>query len=179
MAATDVEWTRKVDQLKRTLQERRRTFDQRPATLDDSIDPLSCSNEREFEERFTKVRELGRGSQGHVDLVHHKESGQRCALKTVKLEVASASESGRRLSMQWIDLNTQVEVEALRRLSHRNITRLHGAWVSSCGSSLALLTEFANGGSFEDLLRSRRPLDEQEALDYIVQVRGTATNMYF
>jgi len=128
---------------------------------------LVPTNAEEFDAQFERVKDVGRGRFGEVQLVTQKSSGRHYALK--RTAFGSAGQPDR--------LKVEVEAKALARLEHENVVRHYGAWAES--AHFCILMEYAAHGDFASLLASRwavaeaegkRFLDVDEVMRYFVQL---------
>lgn len=111
----------------------------------------------QMEERFDRLRHLGRGSYGAVWLVRRKADGQLLAMKTVPLPLLASKEekalAERRQALR--------EVEVLQSLQCPHIVRyaemmLVPASAEHSHSELHIFTEFCDGGDLDSYLRVRK-----------------------
>lgn len=148
--------------------------------MDSSMDSSSSSgslieDDRAYSRLFHKIRDLGAGAHGSVQLVEHRSSGDLYALKKIRIENPNPKSLMAALP----------EVEVLCRLTHTNITRLHGAWRSHESKnvhSLNILMEYADGGTLAEAIKARsllrRPFDEDTVLDWFVQIASALAYMH-
>ncbi|MBY8858243.1 protein kinase [Nocardia sp. CA2R105] len=102
---------------------------------------------------YEPVRELGRGGQGVVYLVHHVDSGEARALKVLPAQVAvdpKAEQSFLR------------EMDIVRGLNHPNIVAFREGGVS--GAMFYFVCEYCDGGSVEQLVQRNGPLGVDDAV---------------
>lgn len=109
------------------------------------------------EERFERIRQLGRGSYGVVWLVRRKADDQLLAMKTVLLPPLASKED------KALDARRQAlrEVEVLQSLQSPHIVRYAEMFLTppsadSSQSELHILTEFCDGGDLHSYLRCRK-----------------------
>lgn len=109
----------------------------------------STRGEAESRERFTLVREIGRGGMGAVFEAQDNELGRRVALKFLRARGLS--------SLQRF----QVESRTLARLQHPNVVSVHE--VGELDGGVFLVMDFVDGESIDHLV-GRGPLDPREAV---------------
>lgn len=109
-------------------------------------------------DRYTVVRELGRGGMGVVFHVRDEEVGEDVALKLI----VGTSDPGA------ID-RFRREVRLARRVTHRNVTRTHDLGRDVDGRWF-LTMELVGGGSLLDVLRAEAPLPPLRAAELVAQV---------
>lgn len=108
---------------------------------------------------YDVVRPLGRGGQGAVYLVRHRDTGEVQALKLLLAQVSVEPEMSRRFLR---------EIQSIQAVHHRNIVEFRQA--GSLGGAFYLTMEFCSGGSVDDLVRKRGgPLSVEEALPIVLQ----------
>uniref|UniRef100_A0A8C9SJD3 Tyrosine-protein kinase JAK1 n=1 Tax=Scleropages formosus TaxID=113540 RepID=A0A8C9SJD3_SCLFO len=118
-----------------------------------------------FEKRFLKkIRDLGEGHFGKVELCRYDPQGDRTgelvAVKSLKPENRE-EQSG----------NLQSEINILRELYHENIVKYKGICSEEGGRSIRLIMEYLPAGSLKEYLpRNKAHTDLKRLLNYAVQV---------
>ena len=113
-------------------------------------------------DKYSKVREIGKGSFGVAILCQRKSDGKQCVMKHISLKQMPQREVTRTLQ----------ESELLARLQHPNIVTLFESFIDRTSQKLAIVMEYANGGDLEAYLKKRRgrPFPESEVLQIFVQM---------
>jgi NIMA (never in mitosis gene a)-related kinase len=113
-------------------------------------------------EKYTKVKEIGKGSFGTAFLCERKGDGRKCVIKEISLQKMAAKEVNRTLQ----------ESDLLGKMRHPNIVALYESFVDNRSQKLAIVMEYANGGDLEGYLKARhgRLLSESETLSMFVQM---------
>ena len=103
---------------------------------------------------------LGKGSLGSVRLVKDKQTGTLYAMKTIDKNEASDP-----VSLSYL----KSEIKIQKSLQHPHITKLE--FCCEDEQNLYLILSYAENGSLLQYLRNkRRPLSEEEAFGYFVQI---------
>ena len=108
---------------------------------------------------------LGKGSYGEVELVQHKTTGQKLAVK--KIDKQS-------LSNKKIKATLMREVDIHRKLYHENIIRLYCSLEDE--AYIYLVLELAQKGNLFYLIRQKKALSEDEAFYFFIQL---CSGVYF
>ena len=96
---------------------------------------------------YQKVRKLGHGSYGRVDLVSHRDTGEYYAMKLISTENMSADDI----------LGLKREIEILAKVKHGAVLSLRGYQLPKRSRhTAAILTDYMANGSVEGLLRKER-----------------------
>uniref|UniRef100_A0A673LVN6 Tyrosine-protein kinase n=1 Tax=Sinocyclocheilus rhinocerous TaxID=307959 RepID=A0A673LVN6_9TELE len=125
----------------------------------DMVDPTV------FEKRFLKkIRDLGEGHFGKVELCRYDPRGDRTgelvAVKSLKPENREEQSS-----------NLWREIHILRELYHENIVKYKGICHEEGGRSIKLIMEFLPAGSLKEYLpRNKAHIDLKTLLSYAVQI---------
>uniref|UniRef100_A0A8C2IFB5 Tyrosine-protein kinase JAK1 n=1 Tax=Cyprinus carpio TaxID=7962 RepID=A0A8C2IFB5_CYPCA len=125
----------------------------------DMVDPTV------FEKRFLKkIRDLGEGHFGKVELCRYDPRGDRTgelvAVKSLKPENREEQSS-----------NLWREIHILRELYHENIVKYKGICHEEGGRSIKLIMEFLPAGSLKEYLpRNKAHIDLKTLLNYAVQI---------
>ena len=114
-------------------------------------------------ETFKKIRLIGRGSFGKVYLIKSKTTKKEFALKEIELEESK------------LKSNTITgEVNILRKLDHPNIISFKGAFNSNDHKFLNIITEYADNGDFEEIIKihsiDKKYFGEEDILNWLFQV---------
>uniref|UniRef100_A0A672LI24 Tyrosine-protein kinase JAK1 n=1 Tax=Sinocyclocheilus grahami TaxID=75366 RepID=A0A672LI24_SINGR len=118
-----------------------------------------------FEKRFLKkIRDLGEGHFGKVELCRYDPRGDRTgelvAVKSLKPENREEQSS-----------NLWREIHILRELYHENIVKYKGICHEEGGRSIKLIMEFLPAGSLKEYLpRNKAHIDLKTLLSYAVQI---------
>uniref|UniRef100_A0A8C1HES1 Tyrosine-protein kinase JAK1 n=2 Tax=Cyprinus carpio TaxID=7962 RepID=A0A8C1HES1_CYPCA len=118
-----------------------------------------------FEKRFLKkIRDLGEGHFGKVELCRYDPRGDRTgelvAVKSLKPENREEQSS-----------NLWREIHILRELYHENIVKYKGICHEEGGRSIKLIMEFLPAGSLKEYLpRNKAHIDLKTLLNYAVQI---------
>ncbi|KAJ9448582.1 putative serine/threonine-protein kinase A [Diplonema papillatum] len=112
---------------------------------------------------YDKVRTIGRGTSGVAFLARRRSDGKQLLLKDIRWEGISEEEKD----------NARKEARILSRLRHPNVVK----WEETLedDESLAIVTEYCDGGDLEHFLTARKDrgdpdLPEDEALRLFVQM---------
>ncbi|XP_036409514.1 tyrosine-protein kinase JAK1-like isoform X1 [Megalops cyprinoides] len=118
-----------------------------------------------FEKRFLKkIRDLGEGHFGKVELCRYDPRGDRTgemvAVKSLKPENKEEQSS-----------NLWREIEILRALYHQNIVKYKGICSEEGGRAIKLIMEYLPAGSLKEYLpRNKAKTDLKRLLSYAVQI---------
>ncbi|XP_060723582.1 tyrosine-protein kinase JAK1 [Tachysurus vachellii] len=118
-----------------------------------------------FEKRFLKkIRDLGEGHFGKVELCRYDPRGDRTgelvAVKSLKPE-SREEQSG----------NLWCEIDILRELYHENIVKYKGICQEEGGRSIKLIMEYLPAGSLKEYLpRNKHQTNMNTLLSYAVQI---------
>uniref|UniRef100_A0A8B9JIF1 Tyrosine-protein kinase n=1 Tax=Astyanax mexicanus TaxID=7994 RepID=A0A8B9JIF1_ASTMX len=118
-----------------------------------------------FEKRFLrKIRDLGEGHFGKVELCRYDPRGDRTgelvAVKSLKPESREEQSS-----------NLWCEIDILRELYHENIVKYKGICQEEGGRSIKLIMEYLPAGSLKEYLpRNKAQTDLKTLLNYAVQI---------
>jgi tRNA A-37 threonylcarbamoyl transferase component Bud32 len=111
-------------------------------------------------DRYTIVREIGRGGMGAVYLADDSKLSERVALKVF----ATISAADPELAAERF----RREAQAARRITHPNVVRIHD--LHEDGRLLFLTMELIEGDTLAAFLRKRDPLPVSEALAVLGEV---------
>ncbi|XP_030647905.1 tyrosine-protein kinase JAK1 [Chanos chanos] len=118
-----------------------------------------------FEKRFLKkIRDLGEGHFGKVELCRYDPRGDRTgelvAVKSLKPENREEQSN-----------NLWCEIDILRELYHENIVKYKGICHEEGGRSIKLIMEYLPAGSLKEYLpRNRMQTDLKTLLSYAIQI---------
>ncbi|MEP7126445.1 MAG: serine/threonine-protein kinase [Byssovorax sp.] len=111
-------------------------------------------------DRYTIVREIGRGGMGAVYLAEDSKLSERVALKVF----ATISAADPELAAERF----RREAQAARRITHPNVVRIHD--LHEDGRLLFLTMEFIEGDTLAAFVKQRSPLPVSEALAVLGEV---------
>jgi len=110
-------------------------------------------------EKFEKVKNLGRGSQGSVILVRRKADGSKFVIKRIFVDDQSPEDREEVMN----------EIRVLAQLAHPNVVGYHGSFIED--GVLNVVMEYADNGSlFQYIQRSKQPLEEQDIIHIFTQL---------
>lgn len=112
-------------------------------------------------DKYKKMHVVGRGAFGVVCLYRERSSGRPVAIKHISVQQMSREEREQSLN----------EARVLAMLHHPNIVACHHSFLED-DQSLAIVMEYAPGGTLHDYLRRRgqAPLPEQQVLSFLGQI---------
>jgi tRNA A-37 threonylcarbamoyl transferase component Bud32 len=113
-----------------------------------------------FEQRYNILKELGSGGMSTVYLAEHLLMKKMVAVKLLKTQFSSDTTSLRRF---------QRESQAASSLSHPNIVGIYDFSVSASGQAYMVM-EFVEGQSLGDLLKERKTIPWQEAIELFLDI---------
>lgn len=102
---------------------------------------------------FVIERQLGAGGMGIVYLAKHIPTGRKVALKVLTPALSSDVKLLKRFER---------EIDILKRMSHPNIVRYYGGGTQDNQRYYAM--EFIDGGSLQDVLKKRKRLNWEQAI---------------
>lgn len=109
--------------------------------------------------KYSVLKTLGRGSYGKVILCKNKSSGEKVAIKKVKLTAMSIQERRK----------VETEASTLSLVSHPNIVRYVESFIEK--SSLYIAMEYVDGGDLEEMILDKRiAKSEEEILEIFSQI---------
>eukprot|EP00667_Euglena_gracilis_P008708 EG_transcript_8837 len=111
-------------------------------------------------EKYTKVRNIGKGGMGQCILVRDNSDGQQYIMKLVDMSQMGKKE--RTASLH--------EAKVLSSLHHPNVVRYVDSFLSKRGDQLCIVMEWADGGDLAARVKLRRPFPEEQLLDWLVQL---------
>ena len=113
-----------------------------------------------YGKRYEKIRPLGRGATGRVELVKDIKTGSLWALKLLNLSYGSQNGQTRTL------LGFQQEFSLLKDLNHPSIARVHDAGFDDDAKRHYIVTEYVPG---QDLMTATQDCSFDEIEDLFVQ----------
>jgi serine/threonine protein kinase len=120
--------------------------------LEEPFDPANISD-------FTFIRELGKGSFGHVYLVQQAETGEKYAMKIITKE---------KVYKDGLEDYLLTEKEVMKQVDSDFIVKLHFSFQTS--SFFCLVMDYCPCGTLADILSKERCLPEVKAKKYLVEV---------
>jgi hypothetical protein len=168
---------RQVDHAEKTKKRKRRNSE---AAADPPMTPSGRQSEMKFDweedpgdmsivddgQGKKKVRRLvveldnlvGSGGHGKVYKGTISDSGECVAVKKIPVKTG-------RLSKKFIKL----EIDILRQISHKNLIRYLGCKYSSKLKEYSIVLEYADGGSLESVIKTKRRLTESTVSSVVLQ----------
>ncbi len=126
--------------------------------------PVDAPNP-EYGERWIRIRELGRGGTGVVDLAEDARLGRRVAIKTLRPTLAASP---------WARERLLGEARTIAALEHPNIIPIHEVGVDEEGG-VVLVLGYSDGRSLKEVLSGGRCLDLDTAIPIAAGIaRGLA-----
>ena len=119
-------------------------------------------NEEKGLARYEKIRSIGKGATGMVDLVMCKETGEQYALKTMDLQYMNPKERK----------SAECEVEFLRVIIGPTIIKFTESFIEN--QNIYILMEYAEGGNLSEMIarykRENLRFTEDQILMYTAQL---------
>ncbi|MBZ5625267.1 MAG: protein kinase, partial [Acidobacteriia bacterium] len=109
--------------------------------------------------KYTIEKELGHGGFGDVFLAFDPDTGQKVAIKHLRVELGLDPEMLKRF---------QHEIRTTASLRHRNIVTIHASGVEDGNPYLVM--EFLEGRTLKDIIQERQPLSLLEKVGIMTQV---------
>lgn len=110
--------------------------------------------------RYEIERALGRGGMGIVYAARDREfNGERIAIKTILPQLAAGERAVERFKR---------EIQYARRVAHPNVCRIFD--VGYDGARMFVTMEYVEGITLSDLIRTRGPLSEEDAIPIVEQI---------
>ena len=124
-------------------------------------------------DKYTFLKQIGRGSYGAVWLVSPKSSSSsKSSKKQYVLKRLELRQSGNTLSQMEID-RAQSEAKLLSTLTHPNIVTYIESFCSSDGY-LNIVMSYCEGGDLFTKLKEKQlkkqPLTENQIIDWLIQI---------
>ncbi|GMT29404.1 hypothetical protein PFISCL1PPCAC_20701, partial [Pristionchus fissidentatus] len=127
-----------------------------------TIRSRQMSEDRKMEDNFEKIRVVGRGAFGVCWLCKKRgdETGEKVIIKMIPLHGLSQKEEN----------EIKGEADLLRKMQHPMIIGYYDYF--TCEGSIAIVMQYAEGGTLENLIRDQRGLHLSEAnvLKYFTQI---------
>ena len=120
--------------------------------LEEPFDPVAISD-------FTFIRELGKGSFGHVYLVRSVENNEKFAMKIITKD---------KIYKEGLEDYIRTEKEIMQQLDSDFIVKLNYSFQTS--KFFCLVIDYCPGGTLADLLSKERCLAEPKAKKYLAEV---------
>ncbi len=108
---------------------------------------------------FELERKLGVGGMGIVYLAKYLKTGQRVAVKVLSPDLMADHKVAKRFER---------EMDILKKLKHPHIVQYYGGSTSNNQRFYAM--ELVKGGSLEDILKKKGPVDWEQAIEYGIQI---------
>ena len=118
-------------------------------------------------EKYTVVKQLGRGGMGAVYLVRHNVLDSLFALKILSSDVASKNK-------EFVDRFIR-EAKLACKIRHPNLIAVHDAGQNSKSGQYYIVMDYVPGGSVRDLLKKTYRIPPEQALKIITQVADALT----
>ncbi len=115
-------------------------------------------------EKYSVVKELGRGGMGAVYLVRHTVLDSLFALKILAPDIAKKNK-------QFVDRFIR-EAKLACKIKHPNLIAVHDAGQNPQNGLYYIIMDYVPGGSVRDLLKKTRRIPPGRALEIITQVAG-------
>lgn len=111
-------------------------------------------------DRYEIERALGRGGMGIVYAARDREfNGERIAIKTILPQLAAGERAVERFKR---------EIQYARKVAHPNVCRIFD--VGYDGARMFVTMEYVEGITLSDLIRTRGPLNEEDAVPIVEQI---------
>lgn len=112
-------------------------------------------------ERYTKIRNIGKGNMGQVMLVRCNEDSKLYIMKLIDLSKMNKKE-------RTASLN---EAKVLSSLNHLNVIKYVDSFLSRKTEHLCIVMEFAEGGDLSNKVKQARGkhFSEEQILDWFIQ----------
>eukprot|EP00047_Mylnosiga_fluctuans_P007739 m.255244 g.255244 ORF g.255244 m.255244 type:complete len:799 (+) comp19374_c0_seq1:30-2426(+) len=106
-------------------------------------------------DKYEEIRRIGKGSEGSVYLVVHRESGCEYVIKKI------FTRNSRSTAMH--------EADILARLDHPHVLRYHESFMDATGDHLCIVTDYCANGTLADVIREHKAAGAQLAEERILQ----------
>jgi serine/threonine protein kinase len=112
-------------------------------------------------ERYTKIRNVGKGNMGQCMLVRSNEDSKLYVMKLIDLSKMNKKERTASLS----------EAKVLSSLSHPNVINYVDSFLSRKTEHLCIVMEFAEGGDLSNKIKQSKGkfFSEEQVLDWFIQ----------
>lgn len=113
-------------------------------------------------ERFTKVRNIGKGNMGACTLARNNEDGRHYVIKQVDLAKLNKKERQQSLN----------EAKLLSSLRHPNVINYVDSFLARKSDHLCIVMEFADGGDLSHKVKNAHGVNipQEQILDWAIQV---------
>ena len=111
---------------------------------------------------FRFIEKIGEGGFGKVYLVEQKESGLKYAIKFLRHSFKNVKD------VQFL----YKEIDVLLRLENPNIVKLY-SYFETEDSKIALIMEYASGGTLRQYIKSKGKLSENETKNILKEILST------
>lgn len=112
-------------------------------------------------EKFTKVKNIGKGNMGACALARNNEDGRYYVIKQVDLAKLNKKERQQSLN----------EAKVLSALRHPNIINYYDSFLARKSDHLCIVMEFADGGDLSQRIKNNHGINfsEPQVLDWLIQ----------
>lgn len=113
-------------------------------------------------EKFTKVKNIGKGNMGACALARNNEDGRYYVIKQVDLAKLNKKERQQSLN----------EAKVLSSLRHPNIVNYFDSFLARKSDHLCIVMEFADGGDLSNRIKNNHGINftETQVLDWFIQI---------
>eukprot|EP00906_Rhabdomonas_costata_P011773 RCo016753 len=115
-------------------------------------------------EKYTKIRNIGKGNMGQVMLVRCNDDGKLYIMKLIDLSKMNKKE-------RTASLN---EAKVLSSMNHLNVIKYIDSFLSRKTEHLCIVMEFAEGGDLSDKVKQAKTkgkhFSEEQILDWFIQI---------
>eukprot|EP00668_Euglena_longa_P020850 GGOE01025955.1.p1 GENE.GGOE01025955.1~~GGOE01025955.1.p1 ORF type:complete len:409 (+),score=118.20 GGOE01025955.1:1-1227(+) len=111
-------------------------------------------------EKYTKVRNVGKGGMGQCILVRDNTDSRQFIMKLVDMSQMNKKERTAALH----------EAKVLSSLHHPNVVQYVDSFLTKRGDQLCIVMEWADGGDLAGKVKLRRPFSEEQLLDWLIQI---------
>lgn len=113
-------------------------------------------------ERFTKVRNIGKGNMGACTLARNNEDGRHYVIKQVDLGKLNKKERQQSLN----------EAKLLSSLRHPNVINYVDSFLARKSDHLCIVMEFADGGDLSSKVKNAHGVhfSQEQVLDWAIQI---------
>ena len=113
-------------------------------------------------ERYTKVRNIGKGNMGACTLARNNEDGRHYVIKQVDLGKLNKKERQQSLN----------EAKLLSSLRHPNVINYVDSFLARKSDHLCIVMEFADGGDLSNKVKSAHGVhfSQEQVLDWAIQI---------
>lgn len=113
-------------------------------------------------EKFTKVKNIGKGNMGACALARNNEDGRYYVIKQVDLAKLNKKERQQSLN----------EAKVLSSLRHPNVINYIDSFLARKSDHLCIVMEFADGGDISNRIKNNHGINftESQILDWLIQI---------